>query len=68
MAHDLSELENELLNHRLKSMTESNEPFKDLIESLQKEEKKFKQNLRQIFRLKHEKYSNVCESEKTEHN
>ena len=49
-------------------MTESNEPFKDLIESLQKEEKKFKQNLRQIFRLKHEKYSNVCESEKTEHN
>ena len=49
-------------------MIESNEPFKDLIESLQKEEKKFKQNLRQIFRLKHEKYSNVCESEKTEHN
>ena len=57
MAHDLTELENELLNHRLKSMTESNEAFKDLIESLRKEEKKFTQNPRQIFRLKHEKYS-----------
>ena len=48
-------------------MTESNEAFKDLIESLQKE-KKFTQNLRQIFPLKHEKYLNVCETEKTEHN
>ena len=58
MAHDLTELENELLNHRLKSMTESNEAFKDFkIESLRKEEKKFTQNLRRIFRLKHEKYS-----------